>query len=218
MRAIIFINGTVDAYDALDRFLQSDDYLIAADGGVYHCLTLNRMPNVLIGDLDSVDAATIDNLAGHHVHIERHPPEKNETDLELAIDHALALVDEKALSAIVLVGAMGGRLDQLLGNILILAQRDWPVPMWIESGTARAQVVRPNTPLTLSAPIGATVSALPLSDSVTGITYTGMRYPLDNHTLTLGSTRGMSNEVLEESATVRIASGKLLMIEQHKEN
>lgn len=214
MRAIIFINGTVDDYRALDHLLQRDDYLIAADGGVYHCLALNRMPHALVGDLDSVDAATVERLAAQQVHIERYAAEKNETDLELALEYALALQEDETLEAIVLVGAMGGRLDQLLGNILILAQRKWPVPLLIESGNARAQLVHPGPPITLDANVGATVSALPLSDEVTGITYTGMRYPLENHTLTLGSTRGLSNEVAAVPATVRIRTGKLLIVEQ----
>lgn len=217
MRAIIFVNGTVDDYAALDRLLQPEDYLIAADGGVYHCLALNRMPHILIGDLDSVDPATLDSLAAQQVPIARYSSDKNETDLELALDHALGLGDEGELSAILLVGAMGGRLDQLLGNVLILAQRDWPVPLILESGTFRAQVVRPSAQLTLTAPVGSTVSALPLSDRVTGITYTGMRYPLENHTLPLGSTRGMSNVVDVAPATVKIASGKLLIVEQHSD-
>lgn len=214
MRAIIFINGTVDDYRALDRLLQPDDHLIAADGGVYHCLALNRMPHALVGDLDSVHATTVETLAAQQVHIERYAAEKNETDLELALEYALTLHEAQTLEAIVLVGAMGGRLDQLLGNILILAQREWPVPLLIESGNARAQLVRPGPTITLDANVGATVSALPLSDEVTGITYTGMRYPLKDHTLTLGSTRGLSNEVAEAPATVRISTGKLLIVEQ----
>ncbi|MCB0063137.1 MAG: thiamine diphosphokinase, partial [Caldilineaceae bacterium] len=129
MRAIIFINGTVDDYSVLDHSLEPDDYLIAADGGVYHCLAINRTPHALVGDLDSVDPATVDTLALQHVHIKRYPAEKNETDLELALGYALSLANDHALSAIVLVGTMGGRLDQMLGNVLILAQREWPIPV-----------------------------------------------------------------------------------------
>jgi thiamine pyrophosphokinase len=70
--------------------------------------------------------------------------------------------------------------------------------------------------MTLEATPGSTVSLLPLSASVTGITYTGMLYPLDNATLTLGSTRGVSNEVVSHPATVRIASGIALVIQSLK--
>ena len=212
MRAIIFVNGKVDDYTALARLIQSDDYLIAADGGAKHCLALQRTPHALIGDLDSVDQATVDAFQHQQVYIERYPPDKNQTDLELALDHALAVAVDRAIQEIILVGGMGGRLDQMLGNVLILAQRDWPIPVIFAEGRTRAQIVQANSHLTLAVNVGDTVSVLPLSDRVTGITYTGMRYPLENHTLTLGSTRGMSNNVMALPATVAIRTGKLLVI------
>lgn len=225
MRAIIFVNGELHDYDALAQLIQPDDYLIAADGGVKHCLAIHLTPHALIGDLDSVDPATVASLQQQGVTIERHPPDKNQTDLELALDHALAVnhastvnrssavANRRTLQEIILVGGLGGRLDQMLGNVLILAQREWPLPLILIADNLRAQVVFPGMPLTLAATIGDTVSALPLSDQVTGITYTGMRYPLENHSLALGSTRGMSNEVVAVPATVEIASGRLLIIE-----
>ena len=76
-----------------------------------------------------------------------------------------------------------------------------------------AQLVRPGQRLTLQASVGDTVSILPLSNVVTGITYTGMRYPLEDATLHLGSTRGISNEVSAVPATVTIATGRLLLIQ-----
>jgi len=212
MRAIIFVNGELNDYDALAQLVQPDDYLIAADGGAKHCLAIHQLPHALIGDLDSIDQTTVDTFAQQGVTIERHPSDKNQTDLELALDHALAIAKERSFQEIILVGGLGGRLDQMLGNVLILAQREWPIPLIIVAGTLRAQVVFPGTLLTLQATIGDTVSALPLSDRVTGITYTGMRYPLQNHTLALGSTRGMSNEVIAVPATVEIAAGRLLLI------
>ncbi len=213
MRAILFANGTITDYAALARLLQPDDYLIAADGGTRHCLAIGRTPHAIVGDLDSVDPTTLTELSTQAVHIEHHSPTKDETDLELALEYALQLTTRRPVSAILLVGMLGGRLDQLLGNVLILAQREWPLPLILADGKMRAQVVRPGVPLTLHAAIGDTVSALPLSDTVTGITYQGMRYPLENHTLMLGSTRGMSNEVTATPATVQIASGKLLIVE-----
>ncbi len=229
MRAIIFVNGTVADYATLDRSLQPDDYLIAADGGVHHCLAIGRTPHALIGDLDSVDPATVEKLAEQDVFVERHPAAKNATDLELALDHALALHNHSipfppsyapstptTVAAIILVGAMGGRVDQMLGNVLILAQRDWPLPVMLLDGHVQAQVVRPGLPVTLTATTGDTVSALPLSDTVTGITYSGMDYPLVDHTLQLGSTRGMSNKVASTPATVQIDSGRLLLVEELK--
>ena len=114
---------------------------------------------------------------------------------------------------LLLVGALGGRLDQMLANVLILAQRNWPATLQLVAGNQLVQLVLPHQMVTFVAAVGDTVSALPLSDTVAGITYTGMRYPLDNHTLHFGSTRGISNEVSATPATVRITSGRLLIIQ-----
>lgn len=209
MRTIIFINGTVSDYDALGSLIQDDDHLICADGGTAHCLRIDRLPHVIVGDLDSLDPALVERLAQQGVVIETHPPAKNETDLELALDRAL----RDGASEIVMVGALGGRLDQSLANLLILGQREWPVPVRVTDGNQTAQVVRPGETLTIHGSPGSTVSAIPLSDTVTGITYTGMSYPLTDHTLGLGSTRGISNELSESTATVRIGSGLLMIVQ-----
>ena len=112
-----------------------------------------------------------------------------------------------------MLGALGGRLDQTLANLLILAQRAWPVPIRLAEENQLAQVLRPGTTLTLDGQTGSTVSIVPLSPAVTGITFTGLVYPLENATLRLGSTRGISNEIASPPATVRISSGQLLVIQ-----
>jgi len=209
MRAVVFINGVVEDYDLLQRWLHPTDLWIAADGGVTHCLALGRNPHLLVGDLDSVDDAVVARLAEAGVQVKRYPITKDETDLELAL--AAAVVT--GAHEILLVGALGGRLDHLLANVLILAQREWPATLHLIEGQQLAQLILPHQPVTLVANVGDTVSAIPLSDTVTGITYTGMRYPLENHTLQLGSTRGISNEVSATPATVHITSGRLLIIQ-----
>ena len=209
MRAIVFINGIVEDYGLLRRWLRPDDYWVAADGGVNHCLVLGRNPDALVGDLDSVDASVVEQLALAGVQVVRHPVVKDQTDLELALEFALNI----GASELLLMGALGGRLDQMLANVLILGQRHWPVPLRLVEGRQLVQLIPPNQTVTLVAQVGDTVSAIPLSDQVTGIIYTGMRYPLNNHTLPFGSTQGISNEVSERPATVRIASGRLLIIQ-----
>jgi thiamine pyrophosphokinase len=209
MRAVVFINGTIDDYAAFAPWLMVEDYLVAADGGAHHALALGCRLDAVVGDLDSLEPALVDQLQSAGITIVRYPIAKDQTDLELAIEFAL----EQGATEIVLLGAVGDRLDQTLANLLILAQRDWPVLLTLVERNQLAQLVRPGQIVTLHAQIGDTVSALPLSDVVTGITYTGMRYPLINATLHLGSTRGISNEVSAIPATVTIATGRLLIIQ-----
>ena len=209
MRAVIFIIGTMDDYAAFAPWIAADDYLVAADGGARHCLALGLRLDAVVGDLDSLDPAVVEQLAAAGVLIERHPVAKAQTELELAIEFAL----HQGATEILLMGAVGDRLDQTLANLLILAQREWPATLTLVERHQLAQLVRPGQTLTLQAQIGDTVSILPVSDTVTGITYTGMRYPLTNATLHLGSTRGISNEVATTPATVTITTGRLLVIQ-----
>lgn len=209
MRALIFINGTIEEYAAFTRWFMVDDYCIAADGGARHALMLGCRLDAVVGDLDSLEPAVVKQLADLGVIIKRYPVAKDQTDLELAIEFAL----EQGATEIVLLGAVGDRLDQTLANLLILAQRDWPVQLTLVERNQIAQLVRPDQLVTLQAGVGDTVSILPLSNIVTGITYTGMRYPLHNATLHFGSTRGISNEVSAVPATVTIATGRLLLIQ-----
>ena len=123
MRAVIFVNGVVDDYARLAAWLRADDYLIGADGGTMHCLALGRRPDVVVGDLDSLSGGVVAELRAAGVEIEEHPVAKDKTDLDLAIDRAI----RDGADAVLLVGALGGRLDQTLSNLLLLARREWPV-------------------------------------------------------------------------------------------
>jgi thiamine pyrophosphokinase len=164
---------------------------------------------MVVGDLDSLDSALVARLAAEGVQIERHPPVKDQTDLELAIECA----QRQGADHVLLLGALGGRLDQMLGNVLLLARQDWPFPVTLVEDNQVAQVMHGGETLTVSAPVGGTVSVIPLSEQVTGITYQGLEYPLVDFTLRLGSTRGISNVVKQAPATIQIDSGLLLVIE-----
>ena len=208
MRAVVFVNGEVRDYGALAGWLRPGDYLIGADGGTRHILALGLRPDAVVGDLDSLEPETVAALAAQGVEIERYPVAKDQTDLELAIEAGLKAGADEVL----LLGALGGRLDQTLANLLILAQRHWPVPLRLAEGDQLAQVLRGGGCLALHAAPGSTVSAIPLSPVVSGITYTGLEYPLVDATLALGSTRGVSNVVASSPATIAIREGVLLVV------
>ncbi|MBI3957406.1 MAG: thiamine diphosphokinase [Chloroflexi bacterium] len=210
MRALIFVNGTIDDYAQLARWLRPDDYTIAADGGARHCAALGLRPAVLVGDLDSIAPDLLADYESAGVTIERHPPRKDETDLELAVRRAVT----DGAAEILLLGALGGRLDQTLANLLLPARADWPVPILLADGMQLARVLCGGKSVTLHGAPGDTVSAVPLSAEVAGITYTGLEYPLVNATLRLGSTQGVSNRLVGESATICIASGILLVVQE----
>lgn len=208
MRTVIAVNGKIDDYAELARLLRPDDYLIGADGGTLHLLAVDRSPDVVVGDLDSLSLATVASLIAAAICVERHNPEKDQTDLELALERAV----QDGASEIVLVGALGGRLDQTLANLLIVAQRDWPVPVRIVEGDQVAEVLRGPGRLVLHGPVGSVVSAIPLSAAAAGVTYIGLEYPLCDATLHFGSTRGVSNVLALPPASISLDSGILLVI------
>jgi thiamine pyrophosphokinase len=209
MRAIIFVNGVIPDLTTVERWVQAGDDVLAADGGAHHAVAMGLRPRVVVGDLDSVEPAMVEQLVAHGVEFERHPAAKNKTDLELTIERAI----RDGAQEIVLLGALGGRLDQSLANVLLMAQQDWPATIHLVDAHEIATVIHGGEAMTLEATPGSIVSLLPLSDVVTGITYTGMLYPLDDATLVLGSTRGVSNEVVSHPATVKIRTGIALVIQ-----
>ncbi len=210
MRAVIFVNGEIDDYNVLARWLREDDYRIAADGGARHLEALDLAPHVIVGDLDSIDETLLGRLRQQGASIERHPAAKDATDLELAIARAI----RDGAAEILLLGAVGGRLDQTLANLLLLAQQAGSAPIAIAEGDQLARVLRGPQTLNLTGPTGAYVSAVPLSEEVTGVTYRGLEYPLHNATLRLGSTRGVSNTLASSPAQIAIESGILLVTQQ----
>lgn len=209
MRAVVFVNGLITDYARLRRWLHADDHLICADGGSRHCVALDLRPHVVVGDMDSADASLLERWASAGTELERHPPGKDQTDLELALERAI----RDGADEILLLGALGGRLDQTLANLLILAQRDWSAIIRLAEGDQIARIMWAGESMTLTGEIGSTVSVVPLSAEVNGITYQGLQYPLVQGTLRLGSTRGISNVIQSQPASISIAHGILLVVE-----
>lgn len=210
MRAVVFANGDIADYGEVTRWLRDDDFRIAADGGARHMEALGLRPDVIVGDLDSIDSVLLARLQEEGAEVERHPAAKDATDLELAIARAV----KDGAKEVLLIGALGGRLDQTLANLLILARQSESVPLAVVEGDQIARVLRGPQQLTLTGPTGGYVSAVALSEEATGITYKGLEYPLENATLRLGSTRGVSNTLAFSPAQISVETGVLLVIQQ----
>jgi len=206
MRAVIFANGTIDNSDSV---LSGKDLIIAADGGTHHCLSLGITPDVVIGDLDSLTADDINGLQIASVEIIRYPAKKDQTDLELALKLAI----DRGADEIVVIGAMGGRWDMSIANILLPAEQNLSgAIIRIIDGRHEIMLLRAGKEITFRGEKGDILSLIPLSRDALGITLSGLEYPLKNDVLRLGSSRGISNVLIRNSATVFLKQGLLLCV------
>jgi thiamine pyrophosphokinase len=182
--------------------------VVAADSGVDHALALGLAVDLVVGDLDSASPASVERAAAAGASVERYPVAKDATDLELALDAARAMRPRRVL----VLGGHGGRLDHLLANVLLLARPEHAdIAITARMGAARLAVVR-NT-VELHGPIGDLVTLLPVYGTARGVTTTGLLYPLAAEDLVPGTTRGVSNELAHDPATVTLADGVLVAIQ-----
>jgi thiamine pyrophosphokinase len=193
--------------------------VVAADSGIDHAHALGLVVDVAIGDFDSVSASGLAHAEADGARVDRHPVAKDATDLELALDAALALAPVR----VHVLGGHGGRLDHLLANALLLARPAYAaVAITAQMGAAHLTIVRREA--RLEGPVGGIVSLLPLHGPAIGVTTAGLLYPLADEDLEAGSTRGVSNELTQPAATVTIRGGVLAAVQpgslgpHHQEN
>jgi thiamine pyrophosphokinase len=210
-RCIIFVNGELPNLGAARAMIQPDDVLIATDGGARHALALGVIPSAIIGDLDSLSEAEVRVFTEMGVHILGYPPNKDETDLELALNHAL----KAGYRPIYLVGGLGGRIDQLIGNLCLLsAPEAIDADVRMDDGLTEAFFI--TSKATIHGRQSETVSLIAWGVPAEGVTTDGLVYPLHRETLLPYRTRGISNQMISDTAKVSVRRGVLLCIHQHK--
>ncbi|NNJ08764.1 thiamine diphosphokinase [Chloroflexales bacterium ZM16-3] len=212
MHAIIVANAPDFDANPFAKLLASADLVVAADGGGNALRAAGITPHVVIGDLDSLepDVEGIFRAAGAEVI--RHPAEKDETDLELA----LLLAVGRGAGQIDILGAIGGRWDQGLANVAMLALPELAgLRVRLLDVAQEAFLVRGAAEI--YGVVGDTVSLLPLGGPAHGVTTRGLYYPLDGATLRFERSRGVSNLITEPPAHVSVGEGLLLMVRHHKQ-
>ena len=181
--------------------------VIAADSGADHALALGLAIDVAVGDFDSITATTLARLEQANVRLERHPADKDATDLELALDAAIAFHPRR----IIVLGGGAGRLDHLLGELLLLGADPYAVvELDAHLGPATIHVIRGER-LLVGTP-NELISLLALHGPATGILTEGLAYPLHGETLVPGSSRGISNLFTGTEARVKVRHGTLLAV------
>ena len=211
-RAVVVLNGPLAGDSQVLAAIANADLVVAADGGAGRLVGLGRQPDLVVGDLDSLDPSTAKRLRAAGVRFEQHPRAKDLTDGELALLAAI----ERGAESVTVLGALGGeRPDMVFANLMLLCHRRadglsihaladgwaiWPV------GPAELVVdCRP----------GQTISLVPLDATVTGVDLGGTRWELAGAQLASREGRGLSNVCLTDRVTARAGNGRLLLFHQY---
>ena len=209
MIAVIFANGILNHTKELDILLQQAELIIAADGGANHCSRLGFTPDILIGDLDSIDPPLLSAYQNKGIAIHRHPQRKDATDLELALDLAM----EKGARTIWIIAALGGRWDMSLASIMLAASDKYKNQEIRLSGQDCSMLIlHPGIKHPIEGSPGQKISFLPLKSDAETVTLTGFDYPLTQRTIPFGSSLGVSNIMTTRQATVHHTEGILLCV------
>jgi len=206
---ILFANGEIQHPQPILEFIQDGDFIIAADGGARHCLSLGLLPKLVIGDFDSLTEAELQTLESAGAELQRHPVAKDETDLELALLKARELNPDE----VIIFAALGQRWDMSVANLMLLSHpRLKALPIRIMDGSQELFLFSGGQEREIRAQPGDTVSLIPLMGDAKGITTSGLEYPLENETLIFGATRGVSNVMSANLARMQLKEGLLLVI------
>jgi thiamine pyrophosphokinase len=204
-KAIIFANGELSITPKIKRRIAKNDFLIAVDGGLGHILALELIPDLAVGDFDSLSPQMVEFLELKRIPKIQLPVHKDETDLEAAVQIAC----DRQFAEILILGATGGRLDHGLENIFILSKPAWEsLNISILDDSQEIFIIRDER--RIRGKTGDIVSLLPLTDIVSAVTTDGLYYPLKNEDLYRENSRGISNLMTSEQASVKIKSGILL--------
>lgn len=207
MKGLIICGGSMDNPQYLKRYTKDIDIVICADKGGLYAKKMGILPNLLLGDMDSIPQDILNEYKSNNVNMELFPSEKDMTDSEIAIWRAVSL----GCTDLVIIGAVGSRIDHSIANIFILQKL-------LEKGI-NATIVNENNEVVLikdkieiSAEEGYHLSLIPITQKVVGITTSGLKYKLNDGELEIGKSLGVSNEFESSVAQITIKDGLLLVI------
>ena len=214
MRAAIFLNGAPDSERLIQTVAGRADFVVAADGGARYALAAGIVPDLIVGDMDSLGEDLAREIGRRGAGLERHPVRKDKMDGHLAVLAAR----ERGATAAEFVCALGGKPGAIfaLPHILLAAERlglrssavaEWGRMFVVETGSRDVEGA-----------VGDSVSVFPLAGPATGVTLEGMGYPLTNATLEPGDTLGFHNELVGGEAKVSVDGGALLVVQEKVQN
>ena len=206
MKCVIIANGDLEYTSDIIKIIKNAQMIISSDGGARHLRMLNISPHVMIGDFDSINQEDLSFFKKKEIKILNFPLKKNHTDTELCVSYAL----EKKASDITLLGVTGSRLDHTLANIFLLKK--------LAKLNIEARIINKHNEIfivtnfiELKGKPKELLSIIPVTQKVTGITLTGLEYPLKNASMQMGDSLGISNVFKKSVVSISIKSGVLIV-------
>ncbi len=208
MKTLIVTGGKINKNFLKNHLkLNKYDIIIAVDKGLETLDILSIKPDFIVGDFDSIDKNILEKYDNSNYNIQRLIPEKDLTDTQSALELAI----KKKSTDITIVGAIGTRLDHVIANVHILKiALDKKISAKIINENNEIQLI--NKPIELTKDKYKYVSVIPLTTEVIGVTIEGMKYPLDNYTIKIGDSLGVSNEITNPIAKISLKQGILIII------
>ena len=208
MKGLIISSGKINDYTLLEDLIEENDYIVCADGGLNHLMNINKVPHVILGDLDSVSDLGIKYIKDNNIKVEKYPSIKDNTDSELAIIYLI----NKGIDDMILIGGTGTRLDHTLANLFLLKR--------FNKNGKHLKVIDDNNIVTyvvdtieIERKQGWFISIIPINYEGIIVSLTGFKYPLDNKYIEFSSTLGISNEIIEDIGIIEIHKGEALVFE-----
>lgn len=207
MKVLIIANGEIKDIQKVKAMLPQVDYVICADGGVRHARELGVVPDLMVGDFDSLPDEVLQEYSMAGIPIKRYPMDKDKTDMQIAVDTAI----EIGASQVFLVGTFGSRWDHSYANMLMLYR--------LARRGIKAQILDSHNVVMVSSgkveiegEIGQTLSLLPLSGDVRILRTDGLKYPIVDGILPLDFPYGVSNVLVKPRAEVHVGSGWVMVV------
>ncbi|MBR2527911.1 MAG: thiamine diphosphokinase [Blautia sp.] len=217
--AIIFTGGNLEGSfatefltKAYDNIISEKPFLAAADSGLHFLYTHGIVPDLIMGDFDSVNPEALAWLESRHSdRMIRLNVMKDDTDTQAVVRTCL----DRGKKKLALLGGTGSRIDHMLANLsLLLLAREYGGELVLVDSHNRIRLLPHHTVITRDGSFGDYISFFPLNGCVSGLTLKGFVYPLEGKTLTAwdyGLT--VSNRLAEETGSITYSEGQLVMIE-----
>ncbi|TJX16176.1 thiamine diphosphokinase [Tissierella creatinini] len=210
MKGLIISAGNIKNYKRLKDLISNIDFefILCADGGIRHAISLDRVPNAVIGDLDSTAKEDLKYIDENSIQVIKYPVEKDETDTELAIEYLIS----RRIKDITLIGGTGSRIDHTMANILLLHR------LMIKGIDGRIidehNIIQiTDKCVNLRKKKDYNISIIPISNDGIVVSLKGFYYPLENKRIQFGSTLGISNRIVNDIGIINIIKGLALIIE-----